>query len=228
MRTKGGLEMHKLVINNNNLQNNDICPGMVRNKARALIFNENGEILVARYSGVYLFPGGKIEKDENPLDTIYREVMEEAGIDLKTETIRRLITIQDYQHQYPDRFCECIKRNRVLNTTYYVANTTQNFIPNNHLLTANEKNNAFTLMWIKPAKLLTASAENKVVHPTNSFFQIELASILNFYYNEKALYNTEDDKILDQDIDFGMLGTLVKYPQEPVYKKCLCKETCCK
>lgn len=54
----------------------------------ALIFNEDGELLVLRKKIVdnrkeYILPGEKREKDENDEQTLRRELSEELGLKLK-------------------------------------------------------------------------------------------------------------------------------------------------
>lgn len=65
----------------------------------ALIFNEDGELLVLRKKTVdnrkeCILPGGKREKDENDEQTLRRELSEELGAEIKEMT---------YYKQYLDK-----------------------------------------------------------------------------------------------------------------------------
>ncbi len=53
--------------------------------ASALITNRDGEILLVNHRklGVWLYPGGHVECDESPDETVVREVKEETGLDVR-------------------------------------------------------------------------------------------------------------------------------------------------
>ena len=72
--------------------------------AAAVIQNKEGEILIAKrphdkhQGGLWEFPGGKVEADENTFDALTRELHEELGITISSA--RPLIQIH---HDYPDK-----------------------------------------------------------------------------------------------------------------------------
>ncbi|MET4693714.1 Nudix family hydrolase [Endozoicomonas lisbonensis] len=72
--------------------------------AVAVIRGDDGRILVARrpddkhMGGLWEFPGGKVEPDEDLKEALNRELMEE--LDITVSTFQPLITIQ---HQYPEK-----------------------------------------------------------------------------------------------------------------------------
>jgi len=55
--------------------------------AVAIIINKKNELLTVRKFGstYYQLPGGKIESNERPVDTLIRELEEELGLSLKEE-----------------------------------------------------------------------------------------------------------------------------------------------
>ena len=192
------------VINNDNLKKKDI--NEYSNKARLLIENNNGEILVANYGGVYLLPGGTSEKDEHALETLFREIKEELGIDLNIRNIEPLVEVEYYQKDYPKRDNKTV--NRKLTTSYYntMMNIDINEIKNN--LTIEEIKDNFNLIWISKDSLISVLKENEKNsnNPRVKYFTNELVKVLNYYNRkEKTDYNSfahrlassGDDNILD-------------------------------
>ena len=75
------------------------------NVALGVMFDEAGRILLARrpagkaLSGYLEFPGGKVERGENPAETLARELTEEIGIVTAAADCEPLIR---YEYAYPD------------------------------------------------------------------------------------------------------------------------------
>ena len=51
----------------------------------ALIFSDRGEVLLVKHKklGVWLYPGGHIDENETPDETLLREVKEETGLSIE-------------------------------------------------------------------------------------------------------------------------------------------------
>lgn len=72
--------------------------------AVAIVPNNNGKILITQRSyttsnpGSWEFPGGKLDKDESPLQCLFREAREEIGIN-----IHKAQKISEIQHDYTNK-----------------------------------------------------------------------------------------------------------------------------
>lgn len=72
--------------------------------AAAVICNDQGQVLIAKRSadkhqgGLWEFPGGKVEADEDVLAALVRELHEEIGVEVRQA--RPLIRVR---HDYPDK-----------------------------------------------------------------------------------------------------------------------------
>ena len=89
--------MKKIVINDNNLNNDSMEMEVVR--VKGLIINSKGKILLAHNNNTYQFPGGHREDDESNEECIVREIKEETGINvlLKEEPFMCITT---YDNDY--------------------------------------------------------------------------------------------------------------------------------
>src|SRR3990167_7470308 len=73
-----------------------VVTGIIQNKA-GLFFIALRPSHVP-YSGIWEFPGGKIEPGESPYDALVRELKEEIGI-----TVEQAHLFMQFQYPYPDR-----------------------------------------------------------------------------------------------------------------------------
>lgn len=72
--------------------------------AVGIIRNDEGEVFITRrggdshLSGLWEFPGGKIEANESPVQGLYRELLEETGIE-----VRDCELLCQFDHRFSDR-----------------------------------------------------------------------------------------------------------------------------
>ena len=102
--------MKKIVINDNNLNNDSMEMEVVR--VKGLIINSKGKILLAHNNNTYQFPGGHREDDESNEECIVREIKEETGISLEIPE-SPFLCIETYDNNYFDT------GKKVLNRIYY-------------------------------------------------------------------------------------------------------------
>lgn len=108
--------MKNIIINDEHLQSSNV--NKFGSKSRAVLIQDN-KILLSNYGGVFLLPGGSIEKNETPDDAIIRELSEEIGINYNINELKPFLTLKYYQPNYPTRYNDVI--NRMITTYYYLG-----------------------------------------------------------------------------------------------------------
>lgn len=61
----------------------DIAEGLNVTQVSGYIFNDDNDLLIVKVGKNWTIPGGHPEEGENPLDTLNREIIEEANIKIK-------------------------------------------------------------------------------------------------------------------------------------------------
>ncbi len=133
--------MKEIIYNEDNLNVNDI--NNVVERAKAIIVNSKGEILLGYGNNNYQIIGGHKENNETYKDCLIREVKEETGITIDDFDEKAILTIKYYCKNYPSK-----NLNTLFNANYYVIKTDQK--PNMNLvnLTENEKEGMFEFKYI--------------------------------------------------------------------------------
>lgn len=166
----------KIVINDDNLKMNEV--NKQNSKVRAILVNDNNEVMVAYYGGVILLPGGSMDKDENVLEALRREIREEIGISYETEDLSFLAELDHFQRNYVSR--EGATSN-LLVKTYYFTGSYKSIDYSNQHLTRKEKKDGFRLELIPLEEIEKKVLENQNDNPRNEYFQRELLEIINVY-----------------------------------------------
>ena len=105
--------MKEIIYNNDNLTKEEMNDEVIRIKA--MIFNSNKELLIAKTDELYHLPGGHLEKNESFIECLKREVREEAGIVLDINDIEPFFAIRHYTKNYYDT------GKNVISSIYYFA-----------------------------------------------------------------------------------------------------------
>ena len=170
----------EVLLNRDKLLDNEINEKSL--KVRALLFDENNNVLVANYNGVLMFPGGKVDKDENLLDALCRELSEELGNIYNSEELTFFMTLNFYQKGYPK--VEDVIVNRLVKTHYYIG-TYKDINFDLQQLSEREKKSNFKLELISFDELENIVLNNTNNNPRNKYFQDELLEVLKCYKKNK-------------------------------------------
>ncbi len=135
------------------MDNRDYAPNskqFIRPSVRGIIIR--GDRVAMVYSqkyNYYKFPGGGIEPGESQVDTLIREVSEEAGLQVFPETIREygLVHRVDKSDQTDGIF--------VQDNYYYLCDADAGVQPQH--LDDYEQEEGFTLMFVEPAIAISAN-----------------------------------------------------------------------
>ena len=105
--------MRTVVHNHDNLTYQDIDEVVLR--ARAVMINRDDEILLGYLDNTYQFPGGHVEKGEKLSETLYREVLEETGINIERKNYTPFYQVKYYSKNHDDSGV-----NRYIEFNYYL------------------------------------------------------------------------------------------------------------
>ena len=176
----------ELIINEDNLKLNEVeefnC------KVRALLIDENNNILIARYGNTILLPGGSIDRGETKEEALVRELKEETGNDYTINELAYLNTLKYYQKDYPKRDGRI--ENRLITTYYYVSKYKG---ISKQSLTEKEKKDNFMLELVPIDSLEELVLNNQNSNPRNIYFVKELLKVLEYY---KEVYSKKHIKKL--------------------------------
>lgn len=164
----------ELIINDDNLDLKKIQE--LNSKVRALIIDENNNILIANYGNTILLPGGSIDPDETIENAILRELKEETGVEYSIDELTYLNTLKYYQKDYPKR--DGSLQSRLIATHYFVGKYKG---IRKQSLTEKEQKDNFRLELFPIDKLEELILNNQTNNPRNMYFVKELITILKYY-----------------------------------------------
>ena len=139
--------MKEIIINEHNLEDKDI-DSVVR-RAKLVVENSKGELLLVKcHDNCYLI-GGHVDGDEIDNDTLIREIREEAGVDFDPAVSEPFYRIVYYTKDYPQ---EGINTKYIAN--YYDVIYDLEPDEDNLDLTGDEAEGDFHLVYIRKDKIL--------------------------------------------------------------------------
>ena len=146
-------------------------------KVRAIILNDEGKVLVGNYAGVYLLPGGSIDRDEEEKQALTREILEETGIENVNLENTHFLKLQALDRNYFDRK-EKRELNRQTNTTFYYGRTNSSIDLNKQQLTQSEKNSRFKISFENLSILTYLIENNKTTNSKKYVYEREMLTVL--------------------------------------------------
>ena len=181
----------KLLINSDKLDIDEVEE--FNFKARALLFDDDNQVLIARYSDVILLPGGSIEENETVHEAIVRKLSKETGKKYEIDDFDILATVKHFQKKYP--MIDGTTKNRLVQTYYFIGKY-KGVLKDLANLTENEKNGNFKLELVPIDDLEDIIIENKNDNPRNIYFQKELIEVIRFYKEKQKGYKGKTIKLI--------------------------------
>lgn len=166
--------MKEILINNDNLSIDDIDEVVTRTKA--LIINDNDEIMLGYSSGVYQFPGGHLEEGEELTTCLIREVKEETGIELKNIELNPFEKITYYSKNYRNS-----GKNRANNIYYYIIKTNEDYNLDNTSYDEGERQRGYTIKKIALGDVKDILIKSIPDNPINKIVVEEMLEVLKEY-----------------------------------------------
>jgi len=137
------------------LDRHDYTPDMPvikKRTVRAIILKDGKYAMQRSRAGEYKIPGGGVEGDETDLETLAREVREECGMVLKTDTVKFIGSILEYRADIfePDKQYN-------VETVYYRCDVTDERY--DLMLTDSEKEAGFECVWAPAEEIIRVNHE---------------------------------------------------------------------
>ena len=157
--------MKEIIYNYDYLKDEDITEVVIRTKA--LIIN-NKNIILGNENNIYQFPGGHLEESETFEECLKREVLEETGIEINDNEIKRPFMKVTYLNKdWPE-----IGKNRKSEIYYYLIETSKKPDISKVEYTEHEKQGNFKFESIPLSesinvieKNISKNEKNKVIAP---------------------------------------------------------------
>ena len=161
-----------------NLKETDVTE--VVKRVKLLITNSKKEILLGYSHSDYQFPGGHVEKKENLVRALKREVHEETGINLNIKNIIPFAEIIGYYKDWPS-----IGKNRKIEIYYYEIKTDEKPNLDETKYTESEKDGNFELKYVPLTNIKQILKENAKKYGDKKGIVKEMIQLFDIYNSIK-------------------------------------------
>lgn len=172
--------MKEIIYNYDFLNEEDITEVVVR--AKALIINNNN-VIIGNEDSIFQFPGGHLEEGETLEECLKREVLEETGIEIDNDEIKRpFLKVTFKNKDWPEE-----GKNRKAEIYYYLIETTKNPNLDKVNYTEHEKEGNFKIEIIPLKESIDVIRENIPNNKKNKVIAPDMIMAI-----EEYLYQCEE------------------------------------
>ena len=168
--------MEKIINNKYNLSDSDVTETVVR--VKVLLKNSSNEVLLGYSHNDYQFPGGHVEDGESLIQAVYRELLEETGIELEPVDITPFACTIGYYKDWPE-----VGKNRKIEIYYYEIDTDVKPNLDKTCYTENEKDGNFELRYIPLNDIISVLQKNADTYGDKKGITKEMIKLFELYNN---------------------------------------------
>lgn len=169
--------MKETIYNHDYLKNEDITEVVTRIKA--LIINDKN-IILGNENNIYQFPGGHLEKNETFEECLKREILEETGIEIDDNEIKRSFM----KVTYLNKDWPAIGQNRKSEIYYYLIETTKNPDMSKVKYTEHEKQGNFKIESIPLSESISVIKDNISKNEKNKVIAPDMIMAITEYLHQ--------------------------------------------
>lgn len=164
-----------IIYNHDNLKINDI--NRIVKRAKIIFENVEGQLILCHSNNNYFLLGGHVDGNETDMECLYREILEETGVDIKFQTLSPFITIKYFNKDYPET-----KINSLTIANYYYLNYNLEPKSAKQNLTEDEIKGGFKLEYIDKNDVIDI-LERSLASSTRKGVTLDTIEVIKEYLN---------------------------------------------